>query len=45
MSLSKKEKIAGIVLVALLFLITLFSTHYFLGELNIGFADWIAFNA
>jgi len=45
MSLSKKEKTAGIVLVALLFLITLFSTHYFLGELKIGFADWIAFNA
>lgn len=45
MSLSKSEKAAGIVLVALLFLITLFSTYFFLGELKMGFSDWIAFNS
>lgn len=45
MSLSKKEKATGIVLVTLLFLITLFSTYFFLGELKMGFSDWIAFNS
>ncbi|GAP44386.1 hypothetical protein TBC1_12191 [Lentimicrobium saccharophilum] len=45
MSLSKNEKAAGIVLVALLFLISLFSTRFFLGELKMGFADWIVFSS
>ena len=45
MNLSKFEKIVGIIFAALLFVVTLNSTLFFLGKLNVGVLNWIAFNS
>ena len=45
MNLSKIEKIVGIALAALLFVVTLGSTFFFLGQLKVSVVDWIAFNS
>lgn len=45
MMLTKKEKITGVILAGLLFLITLSSTFFFLGKLKISLVQWIAFNS
>lgn len=45
MNLSKTEKISGILSAALLFVVTLVSTFFFLGKLKVSVVDWIAFNA
>lgn len=45
MNLSKSEKIAGIVSAALLFVVTLVSTFFFLGKLKVSVVEWFAFNA
>jgi len=45
MILIKKEKIIGVILAGLLFLITLSSTFFFLGKLKISLVQWISFNS
>lgn len=45
MNLSKIEKISGIILAALLLIVTLNSSFFFLVKLNLGFTDWIAYNS
>lgn len=45
MILTKKEKIIGVILAGLLFLITLSSTFFFLGKLKISLVQWVAFNS
>ena len=45
MMLTKKEKIIGVILAGLLFLITLSSTFFFLGKLKISLVQWVAFNS
>lgn len=45
MILSKSEKIYGIIAAVVLACVTLFSTLYFLGQLKVGFVNWIAFNS
>lgn len=45
MILTKKEKITGVILAGLLFLITLSSTFFFLGKLKISLVQWVAFNS
>ncbi|NDV56876.1 hypothetical protein [Bacteroides sp. 519] len=45
MILTKKEKIIGVILAGLLFLITLSSTFFFLGKLKISVVQWVAFNS
>lgn len=45
MILAKKEKIIGVILAGLLFLITLSSTFFFLGKLKISLVQWVAFNS
>lgn len=45
MKLTKIEKTIGIILAVLLFLITLSSTFFFLGELRVSLTQWISFNA
>lgn len=45
MKLTKVEKIAGIILAVLLFIITLSSTFFFLGKLKISLIEWVSFNA
>jgi hypothetical protein len=45
MILTKKEKIIGVILAGLLFLITLSSTFFFLGKLKISLVQWISFNS
>jgi len=45
MSLSKTEKIIGIILAILLLVVTLNSTFFFLGKLKVSVLDWVAFNS
>jgi hypothetical protein len=45
MKLTKTEKITGVILAALLFLITLSSTLFFLGKLKVSLVEWSSFNA
>jgi len=45
MILTKKEKIIGVILAGLLFLITLSSTFFFLGKLKISLVQWVSFNS
>ena len=45
MKLSKKEKVIGIVLAALLFLITLSSTWFFLGQMKVSLPEWVVMNS
>lgn len=45
MSLSKKERITGIILAVLLLIVTLNSTVFFLVNLKVSLSAWIAFNA
>jgi hypothetical protein len=42
--LSKKLRIAGILLAVLLLLVTLNSIYYFLGILKVGLLEWLVFN-
>ncbi len=45
MNLSKSERIAGMLSAALLFVVTLVSTFFFLGKLKVSVVEWFAFNA
>lgn len=45
MILSKSEKIFGIISAIMLACVTLFSSLFFLGQLKVGFVNWIAFNS
>lgn len=45
MKLTKIEKVSGIILALFLFLITLSSTLFFLGKLNVSLIEWISYNA
>lgn len=45
MSLSKTERVTGIIFSVLLLLVTLFSTNFFLVKLNVSLLDWVSFNS
>lgn len=45
MELTRIEKTAGIILAALLFVFTVSSTFFFLGELKVSVIEWISFNS
>lgn len=45
MSLSKTERVTGIIFSVLLLVVTLFSTIFFLGKLNMSLLDWVSFNS
>lgn len=45
MELKRYEKITGIVLAGLLFVVTLGSTYFFLGDLKVNISQWVFINA